>query len=201
MGRGKPVIVLGDKTDHGGTVIEGDPTSTVAGKPIARLGDKVSCPKCKGTFPIIEGVSDTWYADKPVAIHGHKTSCGATLIGSQTLLTVSVEPGNAKSAPDSAEGTSGGSAVSPSTAAASSASSPSADQRQTYATCFQCVDDVTGQPVPGRAYLITRADGSMQSGKTDADGYTEVIEGDEDEAVSVHFHFSAPAKLLEVADL
>ena len=38
------IITVGDKTDHGGTVISGSPDHDIMGKAIARLGDKVLCP-------------------------------------------------------------------------------------------------------------------------------------------------------------
>lgn len=46
-------IVMGDRTSHGGVVMSGDPTWTVDGQPIARIGDKVSCPRCKRVAAII----------------------------------------------------------------------------------------------------------------------------------------------------
>ena len=49
-----PLIVLGDKTSHGGSVIEGSPHSDSGGKPIARMGDKTVCPK-HGPNPIVSG--------------------------------------------------------------------------------------------------------------------------------------------------
>jgi uncharacterized Zn-binding protein involved in type VI secretion len=39
------IITVGDKTDHGGTVISGSPTHDIHGRAIARLGDKVDCPQ------------------------------------------------------------------------------------------------------------------------------------------------------------
>jgi uncharacterized Zn-binding protein involved in type VI secretion len=57
---GRAKIVVGDTTTHGGKVVSGSPT-TVWGpekRPIARVGDMVTCPKCKPhLFPIIEGES------------------------------------------------------------------------------------------------------------------------------------------------
>lgn len=76
------VIRLGDKTTHGGTVIEVSATSTVNGIRIARIGDKVSCPLCKGVYTIVEGEPTSLDDDIPIALHGHKTSCGASLITS-----------------------------------------------------------------------------------------------------------------------
>lgn len=52
---GQLIIVLGDKTDHGGTVITAGSTTDTMGIPWARQGDMVACPKCKGVFPIAQG--------------------------------------------------------------------------------------------------------------------------------------------------
>ena len=53
----RSVIVIGDKTTHGGTVLQGSQTMTAGGKNVARQGDLVSCPKCKGNFPIVVHLS------------------------------------------------------------------------------------------------------------------------------------------------
>ncbi|MFG6469077.1 PAAR domain-containing protein [Roseateles sp. BYS87W] len=84
---GKPFIVLGDKTDHGGVVLEGSPVSTVMGKAIARVGDKVSCPKKGhgGTTTIVSGDPTCLIDGKPAARHGDKTACGATLLATQSV--------------------------------------------------------------------------------------------------------------------
>lgn len=86
------IIRLGDSTSHGGKVIEGSQTDICHGKPIAFIGHKVLCPKCKGTFPIVEGVQTTTIFGKGVALAGMKTACGASLIPSQ--FTDVVTPGD-----------------------------------------------------------------------------------------------------------
>lgn len=81
--QGRAQILLGDTTSHGGVVISGSPTTSIEGRPVARLGDMVTCPICKPhVFPIVEG--DVTFTDNymAVALHGHKTACGATLIAS-----------------------------------------------------------------------------------------------------------------------
>ncbi|MEN3276672.1 MAG: hypothetical protein V7631_2462 [Massilia sp.] len=77
-----PLIVLGDKTSHGGSVIEGSPHSDSDGKPIARMGDKTVCPK-HGPNPIVSGDATLIVDGKAAARHGDKTACGATLIAGQ----------------------------------------------------------------------------------------------------------------------
>lgn len=82
----RKIIVLGDKTDHGGTVISGSPTQAIHGKPIARMGDQVSCPiKGHGVNAIVEGDPAYKVNGMPVALEGHKTACGCSLIGSVTV--------------------------------------------------------------------------------------------------------------------
>jgi uncharacterized Zn-binding protein involved in type VI secretion len=81
----RPFIVIGDKTDHGGTVIEGAPTTDTGGKRIARVGDKVTCPKRGhgGTTVIATGDPTCIIDGQPAARHGDKTACGATLLSGQ----------------------------------------------------------------------------------------------------------------------
>lgn len=84
----KPFIVIGDKTDHGGVVVEGAPTTDVAGVRIARVGDRVTCPtQNHGDTVIVTGDPTCMIEGRPAARHGDKTACGATLISSQGTTT------------------------------------------------------------------------------------------------------------------
>jgi uncharacterized Zn-binding protein involved in type VI secretion len=71
---------LGDKTSHGGTIISGSDTRKVRGKPVARLGDKVTCP-VHGTNSIVVVTAKMPQTDgRPTAHSGAKTACGASII-------------------------------------------------------------------------------------------------------------------------
>lgn len=84
----RPLIVIGDKTSHGGTVISADMTFDIHGKYVARRGDMTVCPKCKGTFAITSAAEDLFdAAGNGYARHLDKTACGATLISSQVTTT------------------------------------------------------------------------------------------------------------------
>ncbi|MDN0074153.1 PAAR domain-containing protein [Crenobacter sp. SG2303] len=84
----KPAIRLGDPTSHGGSVVSAASSTTLFGKPVACVGDKVSCPQQgHSNCTIVEGDSTWLVGGKPVALDGHKTSCGAALIS--TLPEVS----------------------------------------------------------------------------------------------------------------
>ena len=77
-----PLIRLGDKLSHGGSVVEASQHSDSGGIGIARVGDKASCSK-HGQVTIATGDATMIVDGKPAARHGDKTSCGATLIASQ----------------------------------------------------------------------------------------------------------------------
>ena len=77
----KGVIRLGDSTDHGGAVVSVSATHyTVDGIPVARVGDKCSCPKKGHSGRVIaEGDPEFTIDGVAVAYDGHMTSCGAKL--------------------------------------------------------------------------------------------------------------------------
>lgn len=81
---GDGMIRLGDATSHGGKVISGQSTYIVHGKPVAAVGDKVTCPKDGhgGVCTIVEGHPTLRINGKQVAFHGCHTSCGAALVSS-----------------------------------------------------------------------------------------------------------------------
>lgn len=79
----REIIRQGDPTSHGGKVLEGSLVDICHGKPIAYVGHQVSCPKCKGVFPIVEGALTMTFYGKGVALAGMKTACGASLIPTQ----------------------------------------------------------------------------------------------------------------------
>ncbi|WP_058910189.1 PAAR domain-containing protein [Entomohabitans teleogrylli] len=83
----KPLIVLGDKTDHGGVVITACSGLKSQGLMVACEGDSVVCPKHGAT--VIVGHGSGFSVDgKNVARDGDKTSCGASLIASQIGLSL-----------------------------------------------------------------------------------------------------------------
>ncbi len=84
----KAVIRLGDPTDHGGAVVAVSATHhTVDGLPVARVGDRCSCPRRgHNNCVIVEGDSAYTVDGIPVAFEGHRTSCGARLKASAHKL-------------------------------------------------------------------------------------------------------------------
>lgn len=85
----RPFIVTGDKTSHGGVVIEGSNQSDALGRRIARVGDRVTCPHGgHGAITVIATGDPTCIIDgRPAARHGDLTACGASLIAGQSMTT------------------------------------------------------------------------------------------------------------------
>ncbi|CAM3208265.1 PAAR domain-containing protein [Cupriavidus taiwanensis] len=75
------IVVVGDGHTHGGFVLAGSPSRKINGRPMACMGDAVSCPlhgisrisQVRGLYKV-DGV--------PGAASGDATECGAVLMGS-----------------------------------------------------------------------------------------------------------------------
>lgn len=97
MGK-RALICKGDTTTHGGRVLEGSETVKIDDKPVAGVGHKVSCPQCKGVFPILPDLLGRHYAhrigDIDTAVDGMRTACGAVLIASSQSNTTFEDVGN-----------------------------------------------------------------------------------------------------------
>lgn len=179
------LIVIGDKTSHGGTVITGSPLSATEGKAWARVGDMVTCPRCKGVFPIAQG--DACFTDDghAVAYDGCKTACGATLISSQMLTWTEpvsgAAPGEGSSAASDTLRDGFGLVA---TGLASTYQDEREGSSNRFRGRFQLVDATTGEPVSGQAMRVRSTGGQYITGDTDAGGYTPWVERDANEALA-----------------
>ncbi|MBC7993421.1 MAG: PAAR domain-containing protein [Rhizobacter sp.] len=175
------MIVLGDKTDHGGEVIEASGVTDTHGKRIARVGDKVYCPKKgHGTTVITTGDNTMIIDGKAVSYHGCKTSCGATLISSQAVTTVNFGSGGSASASMSIA--MGAASQSGQASAASKASQ--AEQTEQADQRFLLLDESTKEPLANRLYRL-KFRGSSTEGRTDTDGRTSAVVGSVGEEVEI----------------
>jgi uncharacterized Zn-binding protein involved in type VI secretion len=168
------VIVLGDTTDHGGEVISAAPVATAGGKPIARLGDLVACPRCGGTFPIVQGNPGMRFDGADVAYHGCAVACGARLIASQSAMTTHPAGGPDDLVPrryfsfDEGFG-----------------AAPAAVAGQRFRGRFQLLDEQTDQPIGGRRVRVRATTGAPIDAVTDTQGYTPWVERDVAEVLAL----------------
>ncbi|OTG65052.1 PAAR domain-containing protein [Acinetobacter silvestris] len=79
-------ITIGDKTTHGGTVLEVDSSFIVQGKAAHLNGMQHFCPKCKIITSAIASNHLVTINGKAMIVAGDKTTCGATFIQSQNLV-------------------------------------------------------------------------------------------------------------------
>jgi uncharacterized Zn-binding protein involved in type VI secretion len=152
-------------------VLEGSLSDICMGKPIAFMGHKVSCPNCKGIFPIAEGAPNTTFYGRGVALAGMKTACGATLIATQFTDTVEYGGGASAAAKSNAaerDATNGGTAQPLQSAAVAAGNKQFNDK-------FMLIDDETGNPLPHTEYAIRRASGEIEHGTADANGCTHLL--------------------------
>jgi uncharacterized Zn-binding protein involved in type VI secretion len=171
----QPFIVIGDKTSHGGTVVGGAAAATTLNKAIARVGDKVTCPKC-GNNTIATGDSTMIVMGQPVARHGDKTACGATLISSQGV-TLSEH---------SSDGGSGAAANAFFANTGNSSSSINQNQDlQSYDRYFQIKNNQTGEALANMGYRLTLPDGTTVEGTTDMLGFTDRIASNSEQPVKI----------------
>ncbi|PLR40811.1 hypothetical protein CYR55_05910 [Chimaeribacter californicus] len=69
-------LVQGDRTTCGGIIIEGEPTHTLFGKPLARERDQVTCGQYAGKFFIAGGIeTDTIFGRKIAGTLDSKSTC------------------------------------------------------------------------------------------------------------------------------
>lgn len=179
------LIVLGDKTSHGGTVITCSPFSDTAGRGWARVGDMATCPRCKGVFPIAEGDASLIDDGHAVAYDGCKTACGATLVSSQMLTWTEPERGAAQGQGGGDSGTlREGFGRITSSLASTYQDEPGKAGAGRFRGRFQLVDATTGEPVSGQAIRVRSTSGQYVTGTTDESGYTAWVERDANEALA-----------------
>lgn len=172
------MIVLGDKTDHGGEVIEASGVTDTHGKRIARVGDKVQCPKKgHGTTIITTGDNTMLIDGKAAAYHGCKTSCGATLISSQSVTTVDFGGGSSSTQIESQR-----------------TSVEDKPLKFEFDEMIQAIDPVSGSPIAGIAYYIEAQNGQSYSGLTDAEGRCQRVDTQQAEELKVWFGEEAEQK-------
>lgn len=170
----KRVIRLGDRTTHDGVVVSAAGRFQMFGKPVARLGDKVTCPiRSHGSCTIVEG-DPHWSIDgTPVALEGHKTSCGASLISSLPNVARSYEGmGEASMGAGSAAAL-----VSPAAARPAPVPRVGDSQAEGFDQHFLLTDEVTGEPLANRFYRLIW-NGKTIEGHSNEEGLTARVEAD-----------------------
>ncbi|MES2743706.1 MAG: PAAR domain-containing protein [Pseudomonadota bacterium] len=179
-------IIVGDRTSHGGEVISSPSRRSIDNIPMARVGDPVSCPRCKRETKILTSrfpqMTDNGIA---FAFDQDVTDCGAVLYSrhnNHAGYGSNDAPAATRAAP----------------AAAAYAARP-ASRAQEH---FVLQDSDTGEKLVGVKYTLSIADGRAE-GETDEHGRTGVAWTDAavaarlalgpvDDAGGDPYHYGAP---------
>lgn len=165
----RPIITVGCRTSHGGTVISGTLFSDIDGKAIARLGDSVSCPKCLGNIIICTGDMTMIVDGAPVARDGDRVSCGAILIADQVHAFVDNRPQSQSAVSSSSAQDTDNNLMT------SASNSVGAAKDHPFDLQFQIKGETSGNPMANMPYRITLENGKEFTGITDADGLTQRV--------------------------
>lgn len=162
-------IVIGDKTTHGGTVLQGSYGMSVNGKNVSLEGDLVACPQCKGNFPIIEGSPFMSSNGRGVALEGMRTACGAELIASQNLMKADDGFGDSRIPVSYSPAPFPGSDKKD-----SPQNNHDEEEKQFQYTHYFILKDEQGNPLSGISY-VAKSKRAEHKGKLDINGKTKVI--------------------------
>lgn len=155
------IIVVGDITNSGGRVITGSPQTDIDGKPIARVGDRATCPKCKGMFPIVSGDATFLVDGQPVARHGDYLACCCRLVSVRQFRVFLDEDTSDDPTADAAM--------------FRARVSEAAAGAVAYDEAFALVSEFTGKPLANRRYRVIRKSGAVEEGVTDSEGLTHLV--------------------------
>jgi len=169
-------IRQGDKAACGGTVIEGDHTSSCYGRPLSYTGAHMACRK---NCVIVEGHPLASMDGRTLVLHGHRTSNGCPLIS--TVNDVAGW-GNEGGDPVAAE------------------FFQNADGHWAPKVADGQYDEqphLVAPPIAGVPYYIETMDGRTFSGRTGADGLLPRIDTYGEDEYTVHWGDEALAKMDE----
>lgn len=181
----RAIIRQGDRTSHGGTVLEGHLFLIIHGKPAAGVGHKVHCPKCSGSIVIAEGAINAAMMGISIAVEGMKTSCGATLIASQITDTIEYGSGASPTAAPSQAAPAASAALAAIIAGApKNVATADGAAKAKYDEQVRVLDQ-DGAPIANMPYHITDESGKVYKGLTDADGCCERVHTEDDQSLAI----------------
>ena len=172
-------IVEGDRTSHGGTVLECKSRWFIDGIPGAQVGDPVWCPRCNRMTRIVTSRFPQFKRNGVAAAFDQDTTdCGAVLYSrhnGHAGFHVADDPGSAAGAK----------------AGTASATGPVARAAGRAQEHFVVQDSGTRQGIAGVKYTLTTDDGRTVEGETDEQGRTDVVWTAAPDGVDVALHGQA----------
>lgn len=165
-------IVKGDRTSHGGQVVECTSHRWIDGLLVARVGDLVWCPRCNRMTKIVTSrfpqITDNGV---PSAFDLDTTDCGAVLYSRHNN--------------HAGYGSNDSPASGPATARAPAPAPRSTEEAASVQEHFVLREDGSGKELAGVKYTLRTADGRVIEGETDEHGRTDVVWTDSPESMQL----------------
>ncbi len=156
-----PYITIGCPTSGGGQVISGNSMFLIDGIAVACIGDKATCPTHKVVATIVSGDPYMQIFGKAAARVNDSLSCGCKLLPQQNLVV---------------QDNGGGSSQSAATTNTAAQDRFVEDKPKEYGIQFQLKDEKTQKVFCDIPYsIIYKKDGKVETGWTDKEGKTHVI--------------------------
>lgn len=173
-----PFGMMTATTDHGGSVMATQQQAAVNGMAFLRAGDGFVCPKCKVWSTLIMSNQNIVMLGKPVAFAGDKFTCGATLMPSKSLVGGDKQGGGSAGSSKNRSTTDKNKAV----------AKPSHIANHNFDRRFRLLDQDTLEPLANINYELMHGSKTIK-GKTDNDGFTEVISDETASKVEIHIFY------------
>ncbi|WP_377802503.1 PAAR domain-containing protein [Acinetobacter baumannii] len=156
-------------TDHGGVIPSTQARTSQMGNLFVRAGDGHMCPKCRCWSVVIKSHDHIIMDGKPVAYAGDKLSCGATIQPQQSHVV--------------------GDSGSPYSRATSQTNNKDnfVDSHD-YGQRYLLIDEITAAPLSNVCYEIYKSGALSTHGKTDDQGYTEIVTSKNEEEIEIVIH-------------
>ncbi|CAI8919700.1 PAAR domain-containing protein [Pseudomonas fluorescens] len=151
----------------------------MSGKPAARVTDPTNCPlPGHGTNPIASGSPNVNFDGLAAARMTDKSACGSPITGgvSTTVFINGLNAATKDSTGAHGNVVIGGSGtVIIGDTVVTAPFSGLMPMPVHFSDKFQLIDEDSGEPLPDHVYAFQRADGSIEHGVSDKNGYTHVV--------------------------
>ena len=79
-------VLLGDTSDHGGTMISASASFKINGRAVCLDGDLHACPKKKHKITPVSATGSATCSGRRIVVTGDKAACGCSVIGTGTAI-------------------------------------------------------------------------------------------------------------------
>ena len=166
----KGFAIHNSMTNHGGIIQATQQRTSQMGNLFLRAGDGHFCPKCKCWSEIVKSHDHIIMDGKAVAYVDDLLTCGAKILPKQDHVVGTSQGENYRSSSSSKEPLQ---------------NSFISSLKNYYAQRFLLQDELTGEPLNKVCYEIEKND-EVIHGKTDENGYTELITSSCPEEIQIH---------------